>query len=64
MTAPTCATCRWRQRNGECRRMPPIESREMTERLDSGWMVSHVGGVWPYVKPDDWCGEHAPKGEG
>lgn len=56
MTAPTCATCRWLQEIGECRRMPPVTV--MQTDLNGRLMT-----LWPRVKSTDWCGEHAPKGE-
>lgn len=68
MTAPTCATCRWWQGNGHdvmatCKRMPPIGmQRASTASILSPPRAEYA--VWQRTGWDQWCGEHAPKGEG
>lgn len=58
MTHPTCATCRFWDRNntfntiGQCRRRAPSQA----------W--SGDAYVWPDTQDEDWCGEHDPKPEG
>ena len=55
MNGEKCDGCRyyhwWSRRNsGQCRRYPPK-------------MVDKHADRWPYVEPDDWCGEFEPKVE-
>lgn len=66
MTTTTCATCRWWQRNGECRRMPPTGTEQSSYAVYNQNAATFHGlsrGVWPVTAPTDWCGEHAPKAE-
>lgn len=44
----TCETCRWWVAM-RCKRHPP-------------GLIASIYGVWPRTEPDDWCGEHQPKG--
>jgi hypothetical protein len=56
MTARTCETCRWWNRDetsstliAECRRNPPHPADSM---IDPRW--------WAHTHRTDWCGEHTP----
>lgn len=63
MSETTCATCRW-QSESTCHRYPPkpvIVDWRMT--VGHEYQTERIVDRWPSVMPDDWCGEHAPKGE-
>ena len=61
MDRPTCKTCRFffrhyrsNPRDGDCRRMPP---------QIPGAEAGSLGGYWPQITDDKWCGEHKEKDE-
>jgi hypothetical protein len=58
MSKPTCETCRWWDGVWECRRFPPIP---VWNGRDNALEIQYR---WPDTDKNDWCGEHAPKGEG
>lgn len=63
----TCETCRFRKpdprddykSHGECRRLPPVP---MCWTGQDGYSnaTAHYEQHWPFMQPDDWCGEHKP----
>lgn len=66
--AERCETCRFREpdkrpayaNTGECRRFPPQVSI-WTGRGGYDEPVPCYEQNWPWVQPDNWCGEHQPK---
>ena len=56
-----CDGCKWMSKRdsgkdfGECKRHPPVRAG-----MVNAYTYDHLG-VWPLVRPDDWCGEFQAK---
>ena len=65
MERPTCRTCPYfdgAEEDGQCHRNPPQlpPTEKLARDLDDArnYDGGMWQGVWPYVSPSDWCGEH------
>lgn len=56
----TCSNCRWHE-DEACHRYPPTATAVPVpvETLQGMQMELHNVTIWPFVTPDNWCGEHA-----
>jgi hypothetical protein len=65
--APSCDSCRfyWHKDVPQCRRYAPRPRYTAADHRDKIWLGESDTSkdllsdqpVWPYVDPDDWCGE-------
>jgi hypothetical protein len=61
-----CSTCRhYLPDRQECRRLPPqiVHTHLIPDQFGGEARTIQLQAFWPCVEKEDWCGEHAPRGE-
>jgi hypothetical protein len=63
--SPNCEDCRFFDAvvdtHGECRRYAPRVQFERNHNRPKEVWLKNAYAIWPFVAPDDWCGEFSSK---